>query len=267
MTFPIKLPRWTIIVFLALLAIGIAEAMVAVPSWYIVYPFIKDRLNFLSSFFAATEQFASSTAIICAIVIVWIHRPDLRRTIVPFLISLLLATIVNTGIKFAAGRARPKYGVLMGDSQKREISDYLKDHDNPVLKPESGDYWMWFSKDRPGLEPFRFFSGEFDGEKLHPFGEYDSFPSGHATSVMVLATFLAILFPRSRIVWYILGIGCAFARVRFRRHHPADVIVGGAMGWFAVYLIFSWNWPFRLGERIVAWIDGRKRVSRLEEGP
>jgi len=262
MNFPTNLPQWSLVLFVCLVLVGIAETTVAVPSWEIIYPFIKIRLSFLTSFFSAAEQFASATAIVSAILVVWIHRPDLRRTIAPLLVALVIATSLTTTIKFAAGRARPNYGIRMEPEQAAKVADFLKTHDNPVLKPVPGDYWLWFSKDRPGLEPFRILAGDLDTKRLRPFGEYDSFPSGHATSVMVLATFLALLFPRSRIVWYILGIGCAWARVRFRRHHPADIIVGGAIGWFTVYLVFSWVWPFRLGERI---LQLRAPISRVDE--
>ena len=259
MEFPVPLSRRSIATFLLLVAAGIAEVFVAVPSWNIIYPFIRTHLAFLDSFFAASEQFASGTAIFAAVLVVCIQKPELRRTVGAFLVAMLIATTVSTTIKYAAGRARPNYGVRMGTDEAALVRDYLKDHDNPVLKPVRGDYWLWFSKDRPGLEPFRFLHGEFNARKLQPFGEYDSFPSGHAVSVMVLAAYLAILFPESRIVWYLVAVGCALARIRFRRHHPADVIVGSAIGWFSVCLAFSWYWPFRIADRVLARI-GAERV-------
>lgn len=251
MRFPLAMARWRVAVFVGLLAVAAAEISVAQASWNIVYRVLTRQLDFLSSYLAATQQFAHWGYIVAALAMIWIYRPDLRRTFVAFVVALALANLATTTIKEVAGRARPPYGVMMENEEAAEIRGYLLEHDNPVLKPVRGDYWLWFSEDRPGLEPFRVLTGEFGARKLQPFGQYDSFPSGHATGAFVFATFLALLFPRSRVVWYLLAAGCAIARIRFRRHLPGDVIVGSAIGWFTVYWVFSWAWPFRLGEKLL----------------
>lgn len=258
MKFPYPIRPWALPLFLCLVVLGVCEAAVAVPSWNIIYPFIKDRLGALTSFFAASEQFASWIVCVGTLVVIWIHRPDLRRCVVPFLVAITLATVTTDTIKTVAGRARPEYGVRMSDEHATAIVGYLADHRNPVLKPVPGDYWLWFSEDRPGPNLLHLFAGHFTSKDWNLFGEYDSFPSGHATSAMVLAAFLALLFPQSRVLWYFLAVGCALSRIRFRRHYPADVIVGSAIGWYSVQLVFAWYWPFRLSDRLLGrWFPPR----------
>ncbi|CAN5271242.1 hypothetical protein BH09SUM1_BH09SUM1_05180 [soil metagenome] len=260
--FPTALRKSRWLIFFVLAGIAILETRFAIPTWNIAYPLLHDRLAFLSSFFAAAEQFASATAFVTVGVFVWTCHRTRRRTLVALALSILLASAVTDVVKIAAGRARPAFGVLMSEKNRGQVKEYLETHANPILKPEPGDYWMWFSKDRPGAEFLRVLTGEFDHRKLKPFGEYDSFPSGHATSAFVLGTFLVLVFPRGRFWWYALSFGCALARVRFRRHYPADVLMGGAIGWIAVQVIFSCGLPFHWGDRIAAWADSGGRRWR-----
>ena len=57
-----------------------------------------------------------------------------------------------------------------------------------------------------------------------------SFPSGHAAAAFAGAFVLSRLVPVSRIVWWILAVMIAYARVYLGVHYPLDVIGGALVG-------------------------------------
>ena len=75
-------------------------------------------------------------------------------------------------------------------------------------------------------------------DTIGPFGfkpfdftyHYVSFPSGHACTAAVLATLLALWFPRFRIVAYAGLALIAVSRVFVQAHYPTDVLVGFTIG-------------------------------------
>jgi membrane-associated phospholipid phosphatase len=60
--------------------------------------------------------------------------------------------------------------------------------------------------------------------------EFDSFPSGHATSVFAVATVLGAVYPRLRWPLYTLAAAIALGRVYLARHHLSDVVAGALIG-------------------------------------
>jgi membrane-associated phospholipid phosphatase len=60
--------------------------------------------------------------------------------------------------------------------------------------------------------------------------EFDSFPSGHATSVFAVATALASWYPALRWPLYALASAIALGRVYLERHYLSDVIAGALIG-------------------------------------
>ena len=72
---------------------------------------------------------------------------------------------------------------------------------------------------------------------LNPFmhsSDYESFPSGHATTDGAFWTALALLFPPLRWPFLVIGLYLAFTRVFVGAHYPSDVLVGFGWGmWFA----------------------------------
>jgi len=92
---------------------------------------------------------------------------------------------------------------------------------------------------RPGLyEEWGIFS-------LHPFAgsaRFESFPSGHATTVGAIFMVVALLFPRYRLHMLIGALWLGFSRVIVEAHYPSDVLAGLAFGaWFSVLMavVFS----------------------------
>lgn len=60
--------------------------------------------------------------------------------------------------------------------------------------------------------------------------EFDSFPSGHATSVFAVATALGSWYPALRWPLYALASAIALGRVYLGRHYLSDVIAGALIG-------------------------------------
>ena len=86
---------------------------------------------------------------------------------------------------------------------------------------------------RPRPEMF----GDHGLFSLNPFmhqSEFESFPSGHATTDGAFWTALALLYPPLRWPFLIIGFYLALTRVFVGAHYPSDVLVGFGWGmWFA----------------------------------
>jgi membrane-associated phospholipid phosphatase len=193
----------------------------------------------LNSFFSTAVQFASGTIATGIILLIWLLDPPRRALTTYFLVALLVAGNVNMVIKVIAGRARPTWAVALSRSNQRELTEgHVSMADQLAMKR---DRWMWLGRDHHWLDD-----------------RYNSFPSGHAVSAFCAAAFLCLLYPRARVVWLIAAISCAIARVRFQRHYPEDVMMGGAIGWMISLWVFSWCWPLRLGR----WVEMRLDAMR-----
>jgi membrane-associated phospholipid phosphatase len=71
---------------------------------------------------------------------------------------------------------------------------------------------------------------------LEPLQGQDSFPSGHATQAVLLATLLGLYFPRSR--WFFIPVAvcvCA-SRLALERHFASDVVAGSVLAVLVVHL-------------------------------
>jgi membrane-associated phospholipid phosphatase len=66
--------------------------------------------------------------------------------------------------------------------------------------------------------------------------DYNSFPSGHATTALAVACALTLLYPRLRVVWVGAGVLVAANRVIVGSHYPGDVLAGG---WFGVVITLA----------------------------
>lgn len=75
---------------------------------------------------------------------------------------------------------------------------------------------------------------------FNPFmhnSDFESFPSGHATTSAAFWTALALLFPPLRWPLLLVGLYLAFTRVFVGAHYPSDVLVGFGWGmWFAFFV-------------------------------
>jgi undecaprenyl-diphosphatase len=73
------------------------------------------------------------------------------------------------------------------------------------------------------------------GEILDP-----SFPSAHAAYSFMMATLLAIWFPRYRFIFFIIAGFIGWTRIYLGLHYPTDVIAGGILGYSITKLFLRW---------------------------
>jgi len=67
--------------------------------------------------------------------------------------------------------------------------------------------------------------------------EATSFPSGHATTIWAFCMAMTLLFPRYRLVWYVLAILVSISRVIVGAHYFSDLIAGAYIGVITVLLL------------------------------
>lgn len=88
------------------------------------------------------------------------------------------------------------------------------------------------------LRPKMLFEADLYGfEPLRIGYEYNSFPSGHATTVFALAAALALLFPRWRLPLSVFAAAVGFSRIVIGSHYLSDVMAGAYMGIMTVYAL------------------------------
>ena len=72
-----------------------------------------------------------------------------------------------------------------------------------------------------GLYGFRFFTWEM---------QFDSFPSGHAMTILCVAVVLSAVVPWLAPLWLLLAAGLAATRALMTAHFVSDVLIGAAIG-------------------------------------
>ena len=73
------------------------------------------------------------------------------------------------------------------------------------------------------------------GEILDP-----SFPSAHAAFSFMMATLLALWFPRYRIIFFIVAGFIGWTRIYLGVHYPTDVIAGALLGYGITRIFLQW---------------------------
>lgn len=86
--------------------------------------------------------------------------------------------------------------------------------------------------------PFLFEMGGGLEFRLFAFDpEYASLPSGHAANIFALATAIAILWPKARVLLYTLAAWIAASRVLIGEHYVTDVVAGAILGTAFPYFV------------------------------
>lgn len=67
--------------------------------------------------------------------------------------------------------------------------------------------------------------------------EWNSFPSGHATTALAIAGTFWVIDPSRRWLWLAIGISVAATRVLLNAHYAGDILAGGVLGWCVAILL------------------------------
>ena len=90
-------------------------------------------------------------------------------------------------------------------------------------------------------------------------GNFQSFPSGHATTLFALALALALFWPRGRVVLLAAAAFLASSRIVINKHYVSDVIAGAGLA----YLSTLWLRDFCARNSIAFRLD-RNGLVRLQ---
>ena len=90
------------------------------------------------------------------------------------------------------------------------------------------------------------------------WGAYDwqSFPSGHATTSFALAAVIAFLWPRA--FWFAMAVAAliAISRIVLGEHYPTDITAGAVLGVTGAYAVRAWfvsrGWLFSHAEGLTS---------------
>lgn len=78
--------------------------------------------------------------------------------------------------------------------------------------------------------------GAFGFSPFHGSYHFESFPSGHATTIGALMMAIALMAPAYRVHCLVLGLWLGFSRVIIGVHYPSDVMAGLVFGaWFSIF--------------------------------
>jgi len=169
------------------------------------------------------QQFGDLLSIALTATLIWLLDPARRRVLCLGAASLACAGIIGTAAKNLIGRPRPKF-------------------DDPAFLGPWGTYDLGASG---GVRhAWEFWRGHW--------ADLTSMPSSHTLFAAALAAFLAFAYPRLRGLVIVLVVVVGVARVVLRSHYPSDVLVGGAVGWFAG----------TLGMRLVSQWEAKRATAR-----
>lgn len=150
------------------------------------------------------QQFGDLVSIVLTGTLIWLLDSGRRYVLWLGGGALACAGIVGTAAKSLIGRPRPKFG------------------DPSFLGP-------WGTFNAPGFDGPRH-AWEFWKKG---WADLTSMPSSHTLFAAALAAFLALAYPRLRVLVVLLTALVGIARVVLGAHYPSEVFVGGALGWLA----------------------------------
>lgn len=100
--------------------------------------------------------------------------------------------------------------------------------------------------------------GAFSFQNIVNDWNFQSFPSGHATTAIAMAFVVGFLWPRLFALFLVIGVVVSLSRVPVGMHYPSDVFGGLIVGMLGAYLIRNlfarrrWLFDIRPDGRIVA---------------
>jgi len=162
--------------------------------------------GFIHKLSNVAEPFGNGLGVMFVCVVIFMLDKARRRDLVLVITSSLGAGLVTNLIKINVGRIRP-YAYTF----------------------EGGVHETF----RPWVETISFTS------------DYQSFPSGHATTAVGLAMALALLYPRSRFLFFGLAAFVGLHRVCVGAHYLSDVFAGATVGYLVGLVccrVHLWKW-------------------------
>lgn len=93
-----------------------------------------------------------------------------------------------------------------------------------------------FRRERPRAHGGEYFFRPFTERPLSTGGL--ALPSTHAIVAFGAAVMLSRLFPRARLIWYGLAMGCGLTRVMLQAHFVTDIAVAALVAW----AVGAWLW-------------------------
>jgi undecaprenyl-diphosphatase len=79
--------------------------------------------------------------------------------------------------------------------------------------------------------------GLFDFSLFSFSADHAAFPSGHATNIFALATALAILWPKGKVLFFTMAVWIAASRVLIEQHYFTDAVCGALLGTAFPYIV------------------------------
>ena len=73
--------------------------------------------------------------------------------------------------------------------------------------------------------------------------QYDSFPSGHALTIVTVAVIVSCAFPQLALLWFAIAALLSLTRAIITSHYLSDVFVGAGMGLIASREVIVWIFP------------------------
>lgn len=225
-----RLPVWPC---LAVFAVGLAVIPFdrAISHWATAIKLGGDVRRELE----VAQQFGDLLSIALTGTLIGLLDPARRRVLWLGAGSLACAGLIGIAAKNLVGRPRPKF-------------------DDPVFLGPWGSYDLGAGG---GVRhAWEFWRGHW--------ADLTSMPSSHTLFAAALAAFLGFAYPRVRGLVIVLVVVVGVARVVLRSHYLSDVLVGGALGWFAgtLGMIMTHRWQVsRSHARVDAGSRGRAHPS------
>ncbi len=73
--------------------------------------------------------------------------------------------------------------------------------------------------------------------------QYNSFPSGHALTIMSVAAIASCLWPHLAVLWFAIGLWLSVTRALLTAHFLSDVLVGAGIGLIATREVVLYFFP------------------------
>ncbi len=73
--------------------------------------------------------------------------------------------------------------------------------------------------------------------------DYNSFPSGHSLTIMIVATIASCVWPALWPLWYAIAIALAGIRALLTAHFLSDVLIGAGIGLLSVRAVLLLLFP------------------------